>query len=73
MSVRMRAHQVAVHLTECAIQSEKCLAGKDTSEARRILRHICVIRGAHERWSESTARTELDDRYRRLAVALTLD
>ena len=69
MPVRMRAHQIAVHLTECAIQSEKCLAETDTSEARRILRHICAARGAHERWSESTARAELDDRYRQLADA----
>jgi hypothetical protein len=70
MTVRMRLHQIAVHLTQSAIQSEKCLAAKDTSEARRILRHICAARGAHERWSDSTARAELDDRYRELAATL---
>jgi hypothetical protein len=68
MPVRMRAHQIAVHLTQCAIQSEKCLAAKDASEARRILRQICASRGAHERWSDSAARAELDDRYRQLAA-----
>jgi len=68
MTVRMRSHQIAVHLTECAIQSEKCLAAKDASEARRILRHISAARGAHERWSDSAARAELDDRYRQLAA-----
>jgi hypothetical protein len=68
MPVRMRTHQIAVHLTESAIQSEKCLAIRDTSEARRILRHICAARGAHERWSESTARAKLDERYRSLAA-----
>jgi len=67
MTVRMRAHQIAVHLTECVIQTEKCLAGKDASEVRLILRRICASRGAHERWSDSAARAELDDRYRRLA------
>lgn len=68
MPVRMRAHQIAVHLTESAIQSEKCLATRHMSEARRILRHICAARGAHERWSESTARAKLDERYRSLAA-----
>ena len=68
MPVRMRAHQIAVHLTECAIQSEKCIAAKDVSEARRILRRICASRGAHERWSDSAARAELDGRYRQLAA-----
>jgi hypothetical protein len=68
MPVRMRAHQIAVHLTQCAIQSEKCLAAKDASEARRILRQTCASRGAHERWSDSAARAELDDRYRQLAA-----
>ena len=68
ITVRMRAHQIAVHLTESAIQSEKCLATRHMSEARRILRHICAARGAHERWSDSTARAKLDERYRSLAA-----
>lgn len=68
MTVRMRAHQIAVHLTECAIQSEKCLAAQGTSEGRRILRHLCAARGAHERRSDPSARAELDARYRRFAA-----
>ena len=67
MTVRMRLHQVAAHLTECVIQSEKCLASEGSSEARRILRHAAAVRGAHERWSAPVARAELDARYRALA------
>lgn len=69
MTVRMRLHQVAVHLTECVIQSEKCLAAEPASEARRILRHVCAARGAHERWSQADARVDLDERYSRLAAS----
>lgn len=69
MTVRMRLHQVAAHLTECVIQSEKCLAAEPASEARRILRRVCAARGAHERWSLAEARADLDERYRRLAAA----
>ncbi|HEV2251099.1 MAG TPA: DinB family protein [Candidatus Limnocylindria bacterium] len=68
MTVRMRTHQIAVHLTECAIQSEKCLAAQGALEARRIIRHLCAARGAHERWSDPSARAELDERYRRSAA-----
>lgn len=71
-SVRMRLHQSAAHLTEVVVQSEKCLAptGPDP-EARRILRHCCAMRGAHERWSAASARALLDARYRALAQATT--
>lgn len=67
MTVRLRLHQIAAHLTECVIQSEKCLAADGSSEARRILRHVAAVRGAHERWSAAAARAELDARYRELA------
>jgi hypothetical protein len=70
LTVRMRLHQVAAHLTECVIQSEKCLAVEASTEARRILRHACAIRGAHERWSAPDARGELDARYRDLRSRL---
>jgi hypothetical protein len=71
ITVRMRLHQVAAHLFEVAIQSEKML-GVDASgtEARRILRRCSAMRGLHENWSELSARGELDARYRRLAEAL---
>lgn len=68
MTVRMRSHQIAAHMTEVVIQSEKML-GPDApgSEARRIVRRCCAMRGAHERWSEAAARADLDVRYRSLA------
>jgi len=68
MTVRLRSHQVAAHLTECVIQSEKCLAADGSSEARRIMRHAAAVRGAHERWSAPAARVELDARYREAAA-----
>jgi hypothetical protein len=67
ISVRMRLHQLSVHLTECVIQSEKCLAAEAQLEARRILRYVCAARGAHERWSHPVSRADLDARYRQLA------
>jgi hypothetical protein len=69
MSVRMRLHQTAAHLTEVAIQTEKCLGAGLDLEARRIVRRCCAMRGAHERWSERNARELLDARYERLAEA----
>jgi len=72
MTVRMRVHQMAAHLTEVVIQAEKCLAryGPDT-DARRIVRRCAAMRGAHERWSEGAARAEIDADYRRIADAST--
>lgn len=68
MPVRMRLHQAAAHFIEVAIQSEKMPGiGAPAGEARRILRRCCAMRGLHERWSETEARTLLDERYRRLA------
>jgi hypothetical protein len=66
LTVRLRLHQIAAHLTECLIQSEKCLVADGSSEARRILRHVCAMRGSHERWSAPDARADLDARYRDL-------
>ena len=67
LPVRMRAHQMAAHLSEVLVQAEKCLFpfGPE-SEARRILRHCCAMRGAHERWSAGDARSAIDDDYRRV-------
>lgn len=72
MSVRMRAHQIAAHLTDVVIQSEKML-GIDApgSEARRIVRRCCAMRGAHEFWSDAGERANLDARYRSIARAVT--
>ncbi len=70
MTVRMRSHQSAAHLTEVVIQAEKCLGPTmPDPEVRRILRHCCAMRGAHERWSAADALALLDDRYLRLAEA----
>lgn len=68
LNVRMRSHQIAAHLTEVIVQSEKML-GADAvgSEAQRILRRCCAIRGAHELWSDAAVRGELDSRYRHVA------
>lgn len=70
VTVRLRLHQSAAHLTEVIVQAEKCLApaGPDP-EVRRILRHLCARRGSHERWSDSRARDGLDARYRELGHA----
>lgn len=67
MSVRMRAHQVAVHLTEVVVQAEKMLGTDASSEARRILRRCCATRGSHELWSSAESREDLDRRYLGLA------
>lgn len=63
MSVRMRAHQVAVHLTEVVVQAEKMLGADTSSEARRILRRCCATRGSHELRSGARSRSDLDRRY----------
>lgn len=70
MPVRMRLHQLAAHLTEVVVQTEKCFAPycPDT-EARRIIRHCSALRGAHERWSAREARESIDVDYRRIALA----
>lgn len=74
LTVRMRAHQMAAHLTEVVVQAEKCLApfGPD-AEARRILRRCCRMRGAHERWSSAEAGQLIDADYRRVASAPDVD
>lgn len=63
MTVRMRLHQTAAHLTEVVVQAEKCLGPRLDVEARRILRNCVRIRGSHERWSARGARAALDTRY----------
>jgi hypothetical protein len=64
LDVRMRLHQIAVHLTETAIQIEKIVGG--ASELRAIIRRCCITRGMHERWSPAEERAVLDDSYHRL-------
>ena len=51
VDVRFRLHRVASHLTEHGIHAEKVLraAGRETAEARQMLRAIWAARGAHER------------------------
>lgn len=70
MTMRMRLHQAAAHLTEATIQAEKMLAPRGLpSEAQRIVRRCCAMRGLHERWSDPVARGGLDRRYERIAAA----
>jgi hypothetical protein len=63
--VRMRLHQIAVHLTETAIQMEKIVGGG--SELRAIVRRCCTTRGMHERWSIAADRAALDESYTALS------
>ena len=65
IDVRMRLHQMAVHLTESAIQIEKLAGGG--GELGAIVRRCCLARGMHERWSPAEDRAALDDSYRALA------
>jgi len=69
LDVRMRLHQIAVHLTETAIQIEKIVGGD--GELRAISRRCCITRGLHERWSSATERGTIDDSYRSLAGQLS--
>ena len=64
--VRMRLHQIAVHLTETAIQMEKIVGSG--GELRAIIRRCCITRGVHERWSTAADRAVLDDSYRALTA-----
>jgi mycothiol maleylpyruvate isomerase-like protein len=66
VDVRTRLHQMAVHLSESAIQIEKIVGGG--RELRAIVRRCCITRGMHERWSSSSERAVLDDSYRALAT-----
>ena len=66
LDVRIRLHQIAVHLTETAIQIEKIVGGG--GELRAILRRCCITRGMHERWSPAEERAGLDDSYHRLTA-----
>ena len=65
LDVRMRLHQIAVHLTETSIQIEKIEGG--SGELRAIVRHCCRTRGLHERWSPAEERALLDGSYRALS------
>jgi hypothetical protein len=65
IDVRMRLHQIAVHLTETAIQVEKIVGA--SGELRSIVRRCCSTRGLHERWSPANDRATLDESYRTVA------
>lgn len=69
LSVRMRLHQSAAHLTEVVVQTEKMLRTEVDGDVRRILRRCCSMRGLHQRWSDAAEMAELDARCRRLAAA----
>ena len=69
IDVRMRLHQIAVHLTETAIQIEKIVGSG--GELRAIIRRCCITRGMHERWSLATLHAITDDSYRSLAGQLS--
>jgi hypothetical protein len=62
LDVRLRLHQIAVHLTETAIQIEKIVG--NVGELRAIIRRCCITRGMHERWSPAEERAALDESYR---------
>jgi hypothetical protein len=64
VDVRARLHQLAVHLTETAIQVEKIVG--PGLELRAITRRCCITRGLHERWSPADQRSALDNSYRAL-------
>jgi DinB family protein len=66
LDVRMRLNQIAVHLTETAIQIEKTVGGG--GELRAVIRRCCITRGMHERWSPAEERAVLDDSYHRLTA-----
>jgi hypothetical protein len=66
LDVRMRLHQIAVHLTETAIQIEKIVGSG--AELRAIIRRCCITRGTHERWSSAAERAALDEAYRALTA-----
>ena len=64
LDVRLRLHQIAVHLTETTIQIEKIIG--TGGELRAIFRRCCITRGLHERWSPAGERQILDESYRSL-------
>lgn len=66
IDVRMRLHQISVHLTETAIQVEKIVG--TGSELRATVRRCCSTRGLHERWSPVKDRATLDESYRELPI-----
>jgi len=65
LDVRMRIHQIAVHLTETTIQIDRIVLSG--GELRAIIRRICITRGMHERWSPAHGRTALDESYAALS------
>lgn len=67
MTIRMRLHQTAAHLVEGHVQASRMLGVEVDGEARRILDHVCAVRGLHERWSDGSEREMLDRRYAELS------
>jgi DinB family protein len=61
VDIRVRLHQIAVHIVEGTIQTEKMLGpAEQFMEARAIVRRIWRARGLHERSSPAAAVAELD-------------
>jgi hypothetical protein len=72
IDVRFRLHRFASHLMEHTIQCEKALAvlEQPPGEAARIVRRICLIRGAHAARSSPETRAKLDRVHMEHAQAL---
>ncbi len=68
IDVRLRLHQVAAHIVEHVVQCERTLEtlGARDGEARRVMRRISAVRGAHETISEDAALRRLDGEYAKL-------
>jgi DinB superfamily len=62
VDVRFRLHRFSSHLMEHTVQCEKVLAalGHQPTEAARIVRRICAIRGVHEQRSSADVLANLD-------------
>jgi hypothetical protein len=62
VDVRFSLHRFASHLIEHTIQCDKVLAALQyqPGEAGRIVRHICMMRGAHAARSSPETQAELD-------------
>ncbi len=69
VDVRERMHQIAAHLIEVVVQTEKMLGSHET-EARRITRRVQAMRGLHEDQSGPAICAELDDSLRVIAARI---
>ncbi len=70
IDVRERIHQIAAHLVEVIVQTEKMLGTTGESEAGRIVRRIAYARGMHERATDPARLATLDAALSAIATAL---